>query len=147
MGQQSTASPSDAQVVPLDLRSVLAVGALVTAVAATSAVTVVLPYYVKDLDALPLAEVAGGGHDPKDLWPQGAAGGWVQLAALLAIGLVPLTAVPGAALSGVVLLRRLRRGGPARVVAANALVLVVSVAVLVVYFSPFGSALVTWRLD
>lgn len=101
MGQQSTVTASDAPLVRVDLRSVLAVGVLVTAAAAILAVTIVLPYYVNDLDALPLAEVAGGAHDPKDLWPHGAAGGWVQLAAFLAIGLTPLTALVGAALSGV----------------------------------------------
>lgn len=66
---------SDTPLVPLDLRSVLAVGVLVTAATAATAifaVTIVLPYYVNDLDVLPLAEVAGGAHDPKELWPQGA---------------------------------------------------------------------------
>lgn len=147
MGQQSTVTASDAPLVRLGLRSVLAVGVLVTAAAALFAVTIVVPYYVNDLDALPLAEVAGGAHDPKDLWPRGAAAGWVQLAAFLAIGLTPLTALVGAALSGVVLLLRLRRGGPARVLVGSALVLALSVAVLVVRFSAFGSALVTWRMD
>lgn len=32
-------------------------------------------------------------------------------------------------------------------IVGSALVLAVSVAVLVAYFSPFGSALVTWRMD
>lgn len=138
---------SDAPLVPLDLRSVLVVGVLVAATAALFAGSVVVPYYVNDLDALPLAEVAGGAHDPKDLWPQGAAGGWVQLAAFLAIGVTPLTALVGAALSGALVLRRLRRGGAARVLVVSALVLALSLTVLVVCFSPFGTALVTWRMD
>lgn len=42
-------------------------------------VGVLLPYYVNDLHRLPLAEVAGGAHDPKDLWPPSSAWPWHRL--------------------------------------------------------------------
>ena len=75
------------------ITSVLVVGALVAVTAAVFVGTIVVPYYVNNLDALPLVEVASGAHDPKDLWPQGAAGATVQLTAFLAIALTPLTGV------------------------------------------------------
>lgn len=58
-----------------------------------------------------------------------------------------MTALVGASLSGAVLLRRLRRGGAARVLVGSAVVVALSVAVLVAYFSPFGTALVAWRME
>ncbi len=120
------------------------VGALVAVTAAVFVGTIVVPYYVNNLDALPLAEVASGAHDPKDLWPQGAAGATVQLSAFLAIALTPLTAFVGAAMSGTLLLRR---SAGARVRTGSVLVLGLSLAVLGAYFSPLGSALTIWRMD
>lgn len=126
------------------ITSVLVVGALVAVTAAVFVGAIVVPYYVNNLDALPLAEVASGAHDPKDLWPQGAAGATVQLTAFLAIALTPLTAFVGAAMSGTLLLRR---SAGARVRTGSVLVLGLSLAVLGAYFSPFGSALTIWRMD
>ena len=54
------------------------------------AVGVLLPCFVDSLHRLPLAEVASGAHDPEDTWPQGPAGGLVQLAGLLSLALTPL---------------------------------------------------------
>ena len=107
---------------------------------------VLLPYYVNDLDSLPLAEVAGGRHDPKDVWPEGPVGGLVQLGGYLSLALTPLGLV--AALGGALyaLLPWRRRSTPA-VTAGLVLVVLACVGGLVLMGSPLGQALATWRLD
>jgi hypothetical protein len=70
--RQSSAAPTITARGPLILLGVV-VGIVLAFVAG-----VVLPYYVNDLDRLPLAEVAGGRHDPKELWPE-TAGRWGHL--------------------------------------------------------------------
>ena len=69
----------------------VAVLSLVPAVpVAAYAAGVLLPYYVNDLHELPLEEVAGGAHDPKDLWPSGTWWGpWLRLAGILVGGVAP----------------------------------------------------------
>ncbi|MGY1607248.1 MULTISPECIES: hypothetical protein [unclassified Geodermatophilus] len=51
------------------VRGAVWLAALAIASVAAYATLVVLPYFVNDLDRFPLAEVGGGYHDPKDLWP------------------------------------------------------------------------------
>lgn len=112
---------------------------------------VLVPYYVNDLDELPLAEVAGGGHDPKDLWPQGFIGGWVQAGGFFSLGLTPillLVALGGCAAtlwSG----RPWARSRWLSPAAAAGLVVISAVCVgaLAFFSSPLGSALMTWRMD
>ncbi len=48
------------------------------------------PYVVDGLHRLPLREVAGGAHDPKDLWPQCLVAGLVQLAGVFAACSTPV---------------------------------------------------------
>jgi hypothetical protein len=125
---------------------------LVLALAAMIAVLpylagVLLPYYVNDLDALPLSEVASGRHDPKELWPQGPIGGLVQLFGLLSLALTPaglvLVVLAGTAMTGY---GAVRRKSPA-VVLALLLLTVACVAALAWFFGPTAAALATWRLD
>ncbi|WP_222193353.1 hypothetical protein [Modestobacter italicus] len=107
---------------------------------------VLVPYYVNDLDALPLAELTSGAHDPKDLWPQGPLSGLVQLGGLLSLALTPMGLV--AVLAGT-LHRVASRGhldAPA-VMVGLLLVALACLAGLVLVFSPLGGALATWRLD
>jgi len=121
---------------------------VIALVLASYVVGVLLPYAVNDLHRLPLAEVASGAHDPKDMWPQGSSAvpGLMQLAGLFAVTLGPLVvlgvllAVPWALWDG-----RGRTSRNARVIGfvTTALALVL-VSLLV---SPLGQALTTWRLD
>ena len=118
-------------------------------VAVLYAVGVLLPYFVNDLDRLSLAEVASGAHDPKDLWPQNAWAGPVQVAGLVSVTFGVLVAVASAALSVLALLVVWRDGEPARLPKTVALVLLVgaSLSALGYLLSDTGSALQTWRLD
>lgn len=147
MGPSTTTSRETAPLIPISTRSPLLAVTFTAAPALLFVASILVPYYVNDLDSLPLAEVASGAHDPMGLWPQGAAGGWVQLAAGVAIALTPLGAVIGAGLSATAIARGARRGPDRSLVARAAVVLTLSIAVLATYFSPVGSALVSWRLD
>ncbi|MEJ5887382.1 hypothetical protein WDZ16_02800 [Pseudokineococcus marinus] len=117
------------------------------AATAALAASVLVPYFVNDLHELPLAEVASGAHDPKDMWPPGAAGGLLQLAGLLAVVAVLPGAAIGAALSVAVVLTHARRTRSLRGVAVGVVLLLLSAALLAGYASPLGAALATWRLD
>lgn len=135
---------------PVGWRHVVGLTALLLGCLVLYAVGVLLPYHVNDLAALPLHELASGAHDPKDMWPQGLAGGLVQLAGLLALGLTPIAAisVPLVCLA-LLWAARHQRGAPVPgglVISLLALVAVCGV-VLVLLFSPTGAALATWRLD
>jgi hypothetical protein len=77
----------------------------------------VLPYYANDLDRFPLADVAIGYPDPRDLWPYDTA-----------LGGGPLMPRPA---------------GPCGVLMA----LAVALGILVWLLSPFGVALMQWWLD
>jgi hypothetical protein len=121
---------------------VLAVGC-----ALSYAVVLVLPYYVNDLDRYPLAEVASGAHDPKDLWPYTHwYGSFFALGGLATVGFGPLFA-GGALVWALFDLWVLRRD---RDVAGKVLVIlavVVTVGTLVWLRTSFASALVAWWLD
>lgn len=107
---------------------------------------VLLPYYVNDLDALPLAEVSSGRHDPKDLWPQGPVGGLAQLAGFFSLALTPMGLVATLAGCGYALRPRTPRRTPAAT-ASVVLVALVCLGGLAFFLSPLGGALTTWRLD
>ena len=113
---------------------------------------VLIPYYVNDLDALPLAEVASGRHDPKDLWPQGLVGGLAQLAGLLSLLLTPIGVFSVAAASGIAAVQEwivfpAARRAPRTVALGLVVLTLVCMAVLAWFFTPTASALATWRLD
>lgn len=123
--------------------------ALAVLCAAAYAIFFVWPYYANDLDRLPLAEVASGMHDPKDLWPRKEAGliGFAfTFGGLLTLTLAPIGAVfaVGWAALNVVLGRPSRDG---LTVALSALAGVIGIVTLVWLVSPFASALFTWWLD
>ncbi len=109
---------------------------------------VLLPYFVNGLHLLPLEEVAGGGHDPKDLWPQGLAGGLAQLAGFVSLALTPLALAfigLGSAAAGIA---GLLTGEIRRAAAATMIVLTVACALgLAWFFGDTSAALTTWRMD
>ena len=122
--------------------------ALAVVCAAAYAIFFVLPYYANDLHRLPLAEVASGMHDPKDLWPRNDAGlGFVfTFGGLLTLGLAPFGTIfaVGWATLNVVLGRPSRDG---LTVATSALAAVIGIVTLIWLASPMASALFTWWLD
>jgi hypothetical protein len=124
----------------------------VTGVAGLSALPftmgVLLPYYVNGLHRLPLAEVASGRYDPKDLWPSGLGGGLLQLMGFLSLAVSPVGVGFTAALAviGAVWTVCARPSRPG-IAVGFALLAVACVAALVWFAGPMGSALVTWRLD
>ena len=105
---------------------------------------VLLPCYANDLDALPPAELPGGGSGPAT-WPDGALGGPLQVAGALSLVVTPigLAAALGWALYG---LLPWRRGTPA-VTAGLVLVVLACLGALAFLGSPLGSALATWQRD
>lgn len=107
----------------------------------------VLPYLVNDLHHLSLAELASGRHDPKELWPGTGPGGYLLgAAAMVLLALGPLLAVAAAGWSAAALVVRRRvLDARTRVLLLGAVVL--PAAFLVLFFSPFGSALVAWTMD
>ena len=109
--------------------------------------SLVAPYLVNGLHDLPLGEVAGGAHDPEDLWPRGTPWGAVTAAvALLTLMTGPLVvAAAGAWAAAGLVVRRAVLDRPSRVVLVSAVVL--ALLFLAVYFSPFGRALALWTMD
>ena len=128
------------------------IAVLATAVLAALAlygVGVLLPYFANGLHRLPLAEVAGGAHDPKDLWPQNGWAGPVQLAGLLSLLVVPPVFLAATGVGGVWLALLWRRPAQQRVPKSLAVLVVVAVCASTLLFllSPTGGSLGTWRLD
>lgn len=110
---------------------------------------VLVPYYVNDLHQFPLQDVAGGYHDPKDLWPYDSGGpAWalVRLGAFFAVMLGGVVAAMSA-LAGSVVLVASRRSAGAGQRALIATATAVAAAFAVVWFSPFGQAMRAWTLD
>jgi uncharacterized membrane protein YuzA (DUF378 family) len=104
---------------------------------------VVLPYFVNDLDRLPLEEWSNGRYDPKDLWPNTVPGGiWLRAVGFFSLALTPLAlvAVAGASIFGVV-----RSSNGARV--AYAAITLACVVTLLWFASPLAGALATWMVD
>jgi hypothetical protein len=126
--------------------------AFVTGMAGLSALPfglgVLLPYYVNGLHRLPLAEVASGRYDPKELWPSGLGGGLLQLTGFLGLVVSPAGVGFTAALAmiGAVWTALARPWRPG-IAVGFAVLAVACVAGLVWFVGPMGSALVTWRLD
>jgi hypothetical protein len=100
------------------------------------------------LHELPLAEVASGRHDPKDLWPQGFVGGLIQLGGFLGLALTPLGLVFVGGTSAALGIHGLLSRGLPRAAAAALVVLAVACAVGLAWFlGDTSQALTTWRLD
>ncbi len=122
---------------------------LAIACAAALGIFLVLPYVVNDLARLPLAEVASGQHDPKDLWPyidSGAAGSAFGLGALLTLALAPVGSAIAAGWAAVNLWRERVSRSPRRI-AVSMLALAFGVATIAWLASPMGSALLVWWAD
>lgn len=130
-------------------RSILVLAAVLLAAVTSYGVGVLLPYFGNGLHRLPLAEVASGAHDPKDLWPRHAWSGLVQLAGLCSLMLVPLVAVGATGLGGVWLALLSRRAEHQRVPKLLVVLVVVVIAASTWAFlwSGTGAMLSTWRLD
>lgn len=123
--------------------------ALALACAAGYAVFFVLPYYANDLDRFPLAEVAAGYHDPRELWPRNASGPAAYaftFGGMLTLMLAPLGAVfaVGWATLNVALGRPAR---DPRTVAVSVLAGAIGILTLVWLLSPFASSLFSWWMD
>ncbi|WP_432498760.1 hypothetical protein [Kineococcus gypseus] len=118
---------------------------VVLALAGAYGAGVLWPYYANDLDAVPLAQVASGAHDPKGLWPAVGGPAWLHDVGAWSLGAL-LLLLPSAVLSVFALLSARRRARRGRVLVL-ALVLSVSVAVVAVQLSPLGRALASWVLD
>jgi hypothetical protein len=112
---------------------------------------VLVPYYVNGLHHLPLAELAGGAHDPKDLWPQGTLGGLVQAGGYLSLALTPLGLVLVGGGSGVLAVRHLLppvRALRSRVATVCLVAIAVACAAGIAWMAgETGTALTAWRMD
>ncbi|WP_432512724.1 hypothetical protein [Kineococcus sp. SYSU DK001] len=143
----STAHPRETPFVPAP--ALVAVGSVVgLLVVAAYAGGVLLPHVVHDLHHLSHAELTGGAHDPKGLWPAdaGLLGALVRLAGVCAAFAGWLLTAPAAVVSAFALRSAAERRAPRRVV-LHLVVLALLVSATVVRFTPFGGALVTWSLD
>lgn len=150
-GAAQAVAHDDAVLGDVGWRSIVGLAAVVVAVLALFCLGVLLPYYVNDLHRMPLADVAGGAHDPAALWPQDDRVGLaVGMAGLLAVGVGPLVLL-AVVVVGAVWLTSLwrRRPEPQRASRSLAVVVVMAGAVAAVLFwsSETGSALAAWRLD
>jgi hypothetical protein len=113
---------------------------------------VLLPYYVNDLDALPLDDVAGGAYDPKDLWPSGTWWGpWLRL-----LGILVGSAAPSALLlTGLAATVYAVRGALFSARRRRAPVMVAALVALAVacwwgatwFLGPTAAALSAWVMD
>ena len=111
------------------------------------AVFVVLPFYANGLQHLPLEEVSGGAHDPKDLWPVtggSALAGLFRLAGMLTLVTAPFVAV-GCALHGGYAVWR-HRADRSRWV-PHALAVALGGGVLGWLATPTARAISTWFMD
>jgi hypothetical protein len=110
-------------------------------------VFLVLPYYVNDLDAFPLEDVAGGYHDPKDLWPLNNTLGGVVFGFGGVMTVLFGPAVTLGALSWALVGLGRNRAAGWRFRGVSLVAVVVALGTLAWLVSPFGAALMTWRLD
>jgi hypothetical protein len=110
-------------------------------------VFLVLPYYVNNLDAFPLEDVAAGYHDPKDLWPlNNTLGGIVfGVGGLMTVLFGP--AVTLGALSWALVGLWRTRAADWRFRVMPLVAVAVALGTLVWLVSPFGAALTKWWLD
>ena len=127
-------------------RSVAVLAAVLLVPGLAYALTVLLPFVASDLDQLPLTELAGGAPDP-ELPGDSRLVTLAGLAALLLAPLGALLALGGSLLQLLAALPSDRRTiGPCAAVALG-LVAVGSLALLLWFLSPVGSALTSWQLD
>ena len=111
---------------------------------------VLVPYYVNDLDRLPLDELSSGAYDPKDRWPYAGgsspAGSLRSVLLPVSLPLVPLLGL-GSAVAGAAILMRRRESLTAAARRLTVAALVLAIIMVAVSLSPFGLALRTWALD
>lgn len=120
---------------------------LALGIAAAYAVFFAVPYYVNDLSQFPLDEVAGGAHDPKELWPfNTVVGGPFQLGAYLTMGLGPFLAT-AAGVWAVLNIWSDRMVEDVRRIAMGILTVAFAGASFAWIASPVGGALIGWMLD
>ncbi len=120
---------------------------LALACAAAYALFFVVPYYVNGLDRYPLEDVAGGYHDPKDLWPHDTAyERFIDMGAYLTVLMGVVLVLTALVWSLVLLVRHRATLGWSRRVP---LLLAVAVALgtLGWRMSTFGQSLTAWWLD
>lgn len=137
---------------PRSGRSVVLLAVWLVVAAVPYLAGVLIPYYVNDLDALPLAEVASGAHDPKDLWPQGTVGGFAQLGGHLSLALTPMVLVAIGGISAVAVVQEwhtlpAERRASRPVATAFVVLTIICAVMLAWFFTPTASALTTWRMD
>jgi hypothetical protein len=111
---------------------------------------VLVPYYVNDLDRLPLDELSSGAYDPKDLWPYAGGSSFVKsLRGPLLLVTLPLLPVLGlgSAAAGAIILTRRRQSLHAAAGRLTVAALVLALVMIAVSLSPFGLALRAWALD
>ncbi|MGX5653904.1 hypothetical protein ACWKWC_03950 [Geodermatophilus nigrescens] len=130
------------------VRGAVWLGGVALAGVVVYAALVVLPYVVNGLDRFPLGDVAGGQHDPKDLWPATVpyVGGWLHLFGVLSMAFAPVTLVCVVFASGFASVwAGTRRAW--RVAGAHAVVVLGCGAATAWFVTPFAGALVGWQLD
>ena len=130
------------------VRSAVWLGIVALAAAASYGLLVVLPYFVNDLDRFPLADVAIGYHDPKDLWPTTIPyiGGWLHLFGVLSMIFAPSTLLCVAFMCGFSSVWAMTRRAWS-VAAVHAVVVLACLVATAWFFSPFVQALVGWQMD
>lgn len=144
---RSTRVPTQAQE-EVPARGVQVLALTVTVLFAVAYVSgVLVPYYVNDLDAFTLAEVSGGGHDPRDMWPwtAGYAGELLHMAGVYAV----LLSLPVLVPIGIAALihRDLYSESSLRHLWPDLLTLAIIITLVALQLSPFGRALFAWTMD
>lgn len=145
--------PVQAPSAPMTWRPVRAIFLTELFWVSTFAVGVLLPYYANDLDAVSLAELTSGAHDPKDLGPYNAPmGGWLRLFGLLSLALAPVSLLVGGLLAAdcavqAVISRRSRSHAWVPLAVTLTVLAVASLWGATLFFSPTPDALMAWLLD
>ena len=109
---------------------------------------IVLPYYVNNLDEVPFEELAGGLHDPKDLWPRTTGAGefvW-GLGSLVTLAFGWFVTL-GAGAWAAVMMWRERHVLRARGWVALGASVIGAAALFAGIHSAFGEALLRWWMD
>ena len=109
---------------------------------------IVLPYYANNLDEVPLEELAGGLHDPKDLWPRTTSAGELVwgLGSLLTRAFGWAVTLGSAAWAAAMMWRDRHVLRPRGWIALCAAV-IGAAALYAGLTSPFGEALLAWWMD
>lgn len=107
----------------------------------------VLPYYLNNLDAFPLEDVAAGFHDPKELWPLNNTLGGVVFGFGGSLTVLFGPAVTLGALSWALVGAWRNRAAGWRICGMSFGAVVIALGTLVWLVSPFSAALIKWWLD